>query len=53
MKEKVEAIYKRLQTLDIKPTKENMEKLIKSLYDLEDIYKELRDEDGRTEADPE
>lgn len=53
MKEKIEAIYKRLQTLDISPTKANMEKMIQTLYDLEDIYKELRDEDGRTEADPE
>lgn len=42
MTEKIEEIYKRLQELDIKPTKTNMEKLLQCLYDLQDIYSALK-----------
>lgn len=56
MKEKIEACFKRIQTLAIQPTLENMEKLVQTLYDLRDVYNELNkegEEDGRTAADPE
>ena len=55
MKEKLEACFNRLQTLDIRPTLENMEKLIQTLYDLREIYNRLEEEpdDGGDEADPE
>ena len=56
MKEKIDACYKRIQTLDIMPTRDNMEKLLQTLYDLREVYKELNgedDNDGRTAADPE
>ena len=46
MKNKLNDVYERLQTLDIMPTKGNLEKLLQSLYDLRDIYNELE----RTEA---
>lgn len=41
MKEKLSAIYDRLQTLQIKPTQANMEILLQTLYDLKDIYNHL------------
>lgn len=44
MKEKLEAVYNRLQTLDIKPTKTNMESLLRCLYDLQEVYKGLTKE---------
>ena len=58
MLEKLEQCFDRLQSLNIAPTLDNMEKLIQTLYDLKDIYQELKEErnnasDGRTEADPE
>ena len=55
MREKIEACFRRLQTLDIRPTLENMEKLVQTLYDLREIYNRLEEEpdDGRDEADPE
>jgi hypothetical protein len=49
MKEKIDACYKRLQTLDIAPTRANMEALLQTLYDLRDIYEELERE-GVTDA---
>ena len=57
MKEKISAIYERLQTLDILPTKRNMEKLITTLYELEEVFKEIErtendGENGRAESDP-
>lgn len=55
MKEKLEACFKRLQTLDIMPTESNMEKLLQTLYDLKEIYRTLdkeADADGRQAADP-
>ena len=56
MKEKIEACFKRLQTLDIMPTLTNTEKLLQTLYDLREVYNELNKEgekDGRTAADTE
>lgn len=53
MKEKLEACFNRLQTLEIQPTLANMEKLVQTLYDLRELYNELEDNDGRTETDPE
>ena len=45
IKEKINDVYTRLQGLDIKPTKANMETLLQSLYDLRDVYNEL-DKEG-------
>jgi hypothetical protein len=55
MKEKLEACFRRLQELDIKPTVTNMERLLQCLYDLRDIYNELKGgaDDGRAAADSE
>lgn len=53
MKEKLEACFNRLQTLEIQPTLANMEKLVQTLYDLRELYNELEENDGRTETDPE
>ena len=55
MKEKIEACFDRLQKLDIKPTLNNMELLVQTLYDLREVYNELKegDEDGRSPADSE
>ena len=53
MKEKLEACFDRLQTLEIRPTLANMEKLVQTLYDLRDMYNELEEDDGRAETDPE
>lgn len=46
MLEKLEQCFKRLQSLDIQPTKNNMEKLLQTLYDLQAVYNELRGGDG-------
>ena len=56
LKEKVEACFKRLQSLDIAPTLNNMEKLVKTLYELRDVYNELermRAENERSTSDNE
>lgn len=55
MRKKIEACFKRLQTLSIQPTRDNMEKLLQTLYDLEEVYNKLKEDegDGRTAADPE
>lgn len=53
MKEKLEACFDRLQTLEIQPTLANMEKLVQTLYDLRELYNKLEEDDGRTETDPE
>ena len=50
MKEKLEACFNRLQGLEIKPTLENMEILIQTLYDLRDVYNELKDGGDQDEA---
>lgn len=52
MLEKLEGCFDRLQLLDIKPTKDNMEKLLQTLYDLQEVYNALKEEqDGRKSAD--
>lgn len=51
MKEKLAAIFERLQTLDILPTEENMGKLLMTLHELREIYTEL--EGKEHETDPE
>lgn len=53
MKEKLEACFNRLQTLEIQPTLTNMEKLVQTLYELREMYNELEENDGRAETDPE
>ena len=53
MKEKVNACFERLQTLDMPATKGNMETLLQTLYDLQEVYKELeRMEADGTQTDP-
>lgn len=50
MIEKLELCFERLQRLDIVPTLANMEILVQTLYDLRDIYNEIKDgeaTDGR------
>lgn len=42
MLEKLEACYERLQGLAIVPTVSNMEKLLQSLYDIKEVYQELK-----------
>ena len=53
MKEKITACFDRLQTLEILPTRSNMETLLQTLYDLQEVYQELErmDTDG-TQTDP-
>lgn len=53
MKEILEVCFGRLQRLDIKPTLNNMELLLQTLYDLRKIYNEMGKDDGREKADPE
>ena len=56
MLEKLEACFDRLQSLNITPTLGNMEKLVQTLYDLRDVYNELKeggDDHGRPAADSE
>lgn len=56
MKEKIANCFERLQSLEIQPTVSNMEKLLQTLYDLRDIYKQMEvDEQNadRQTADPE
>ena len=43
MLEKLERCFDRLQSLDIKPTLSNMEALLKTLYDLREVYNELKE----------
>lgn len=42
MLEKLSNCFDRLETLDIKPTQANMEKLLQTLYDLRDVYNEIK-----------
>lgn len=41
MKEKLNEVYKRLQTLNMPATQNNMETLLQCLYDLKSVYNEL------------
>ena len=54
MLEKLEKCYERLQTLNILPTKDNMEALLQTLYDIRDVYNKLKEEeaDGRNDGPP-
>lgn len=53
MKEKLKACYERLQTLDLPATRGNMQTLLQTLYDIQEVYKELeRMETDGAEADP-
>lgn len=54
MKEILEKCYERLQTLNIIPTRNNMEILLQTLYDIQAVYRQLKEaeEHDRTEADP-
>lgn len=51
MLEKINACYERLQKLNIQATRENMEILTQTLYDLQDVFKEL--EGAKNAADTE
>lgn len=54
IKEKLNVCFERLQTLDIAPTLQNMEKLVQTLYDLRDVYNEIEKrcgDDGRKTVD--
>ena len=52
MKEKLNEVYKRLQTLNLPPTQGNLETLLQCLYDLKSVYNELEAKeagaDGKT-----
>ena len=52
MKEKLNACYERLQTLDMPMTRGNMETLLQTLYDIQEVYQELErmENDGRTQG---
>ena len=45
MLEKLEQAFNRLQGLDIKPTLTNMEILVQTLYDLREVYNELKEKE--------
>lgn len=54
IKEKLNVCFERLQTLDIAPTLQNMEKLVQTLYDLRDVYNAIEKrcgDDGRKTVD--
>ena len=46
MKEKLKACFDRLQKLQLPPTKNNMETLLQTLYDLQEIYLALKEDDA-------
>lgn len=46
MKVTLSLCFDRLQDLQIKPTKDNMEILLQTLYDLRDVYKRLEEMDN-------
>ena len=57
MKEKLEKCYERLQALNIITTRNNMEILLQCLYDIQAVYKQLKEEEengghDRPAADP-
>ena len=54
MLKKLKESFDTLQTLEIQPTLQNMEKLVTVLYNLREIYQELeKGEEHGQEADPE
>ena len=40
--EKLDDIHATIQALDIKPTRSNMERMLKVLYFLEDVYSKIK-----------
>lgn len=50
MLEKLEQCFERLQALDIKPTLSNMERLVQTLYDLRDVYNEIKSKEDAENA---
>ena len=53
MLKKLEESFERLQTLEIRPTVDNMEKLLQTLYDLREVYQKLKEGEANAEADTE
>ena len=53
MLKKLEESFERLQTLEIKPTVDNMEKLLQTLYDLREVYQKLKEGEAGAETDTE
>ena len=51
MLEKINACYERLQKLNIQATRENMEILTQTLYDLQDVFKELEGEKSAADTE--
>ena len=57
LKEKLERCYDRLQNLYIQATVSNMESLLQTIYDLHDVYNNMKEEtpnersEDRTETD--
>lgn len=52
MKEKINACYERLQTLNITPTRKNMETLLQVLYDLQEVYQSMKEDENGQTVDP-
>ena len=50
MKVTLSACFDRLQNLQIKPTLNNMEILVQTLYDLRDVYSKLNEMEGSKDA---
>ena len=52
---KLDNCFTRLQDLDIKPTKHNMEIVLQTLYDMQEVYNGIKEgaENGRAAADTE
>lgn len=44
MEEKLSACYERLQKLSVPPTRGNMEILLQTLYDIREVYDQIREE---------
>ena len=53
MKRKIESTFERLQDIDIKPTLDNTEKILQTLYDLREVHAELEKAGAINETDPE
>lgn len=51
MKEKLKAVYSTLQTLNIPPTYDNLNKLLGCLQALSEVYDELEREEKRNVED--
>ena len=54
LKQKLQEASDMLQDLEIRPTIDNMERLLKAQYNLVDVYSKIGgDADGRTQTDAE